>query len=259
VPASADLLLGKIAVTAGFCTAAQLEACIRLQTAMKLPTPLGQLLVNEGYLSAEQLAKIVETQRRNMDAVDPVLNKRKESTLFGKLAVREGLLTEEEANECLRRQALPGETRTIGEIMVAEGFLTPMQVRDLLGRQQKRILACPPCRLSFTVLTHAGAGAVECPRCGRALEEPKAGAPVRTDAEFSAPPVKTPRPAPAPKAPPPPAPATPALKPLPLPPDPAPSKKLRVSCIVCDTPFEGQVDSTGRLRCPGCRTAFTPR
>lgn len=254
MPASSDLLFGKIAVTGGFCTASELEACIQLQSGMKLPTPLGQLLVNEGHLTAEQLAQIVEIQRRNLDAVDPVLNKRRESTLFGKLAVREGLLSEEEANECLRRQALPGESRTIGEIMVAEGFLTSGQVHDLLGQQQKKILACPPCRLSFTVLTHAGAGAVECPRCRRPLEESNAGAPVRTDGEFSAREAEAPAPRPMPLPP-----ATPALKPLPLPPKPASGNNLRASCIVCGTPFEGVLDATGRLRCPGCRTTFTPR
>jgi hypothetical protein len=78
-----------------------------------------------------------------MAAVDPVNKVSKESLLIGKLAVREGYVSEEKVNACLRIQARDGEKRTIGEIMVQKGYLTPAELKTLLSKQQKRIMGCP--------------------------------------------------------------------------------------------------------------------
>src|SRR4029077_4480769 len=96
------------------------DECIRIQSYAKSNTALGELLLFKGHISAPQHAKILELQKKNLQAVDPLAKKRKEAQLFGKLAVREGLLTEDEVNDCLREQAREGETRTLGEIMVAK-------------------------------------------------------------------------------------------------------------------------------------------
>jgi hypothetical protein len=61
--------------------------------------------MQKGYLTAIQHARILEIQQKNMDLVDPLVKKRKESVLFGKLAIKLGLVTPEEVNECLRLQA----------------------------------------------------------------------------------------------------------------------------------------------------------
>lgn len=250
MPASRELLFGKIAVTLKFCTQDQVDECARLQLQMQSPhrpaPKLGEIMVDKGYLTREQSAKVLETQRANLDLVDPLMQKRKEAVLFGKLAVREGLCTQEEVNECLRLQAREGEKRSLGEIMVAEGCLTSVQVKELLGRQLKKIMSCPACRLSFTVLTLSEGKRIDCPKCKAPLRDGKPTDSTRTDAEFATQSVRVVRAGmPAPKV------------------DsrviPAPAKKVKVACVVCDQAFEAPLDSTGRVRCPACQTTFTPK
>jgi hypothetical protein len=68
-------------------------------------------------------------------------------------------------NQCLRLQAEPGESRSLGEILVAKGFLTPIQVKEILNKQLKKIMSCPACKLSFTVLTLSEGKRIDCPKC----------------------------------------------------------------------------------------------
>src|SRR5215831_2249205 len=135
MPADEDLLFGKIAVGEGFCTQAQIDECVRVQSYDKSGTALGELLLFKGHITAVQHAKVLELQKKNLQSVDPLAKKRKEAQLFGKLAVREGLLTEDEVNECLRDQGREGETRTLGEIMVDKGYLSGDKVKELLSKQ----------------------------------------------------------------------------------------------------------------------------
>src|SRR4030095_10768938 len=99
----------------------------------KSPTALGELLLFKGHITSQQHAKVLELQKKNLQAVDPLGKKRKEAQLFGKLAVREGLLSEDKVNDCLREQGMEGETRTLGEIMVAKGYLTIEHGEELLS------------------------------------------------------------------------------------------------------------------------------
>lgn len=250
MPASGELLFGKIAVSRGFCTQAQIDECLRLQLQMQTPhqpsPKLGQLLVDRGFLTREQLDQVLALQKQNLDLVDPVVKKRKESVLFGRLVVREGLLPETDVNECLRLQAQPGESRSLGEIMVAQGKLSAEQVKELLGKQSKRIMSCPACRLSFTVLSLSEGKKVACPKCKGPLNESKPTESVRTDAEFATQMIRAVRTG------------------MPLPKEstrriPAAARKIKLVCVICDHVFEEPLDDTGRARCPGCHTTFTPR
>jgi protein-arginine kinase activator protein McsA len=250
VPASGDLLFGKIALTEKFCTQAQIDECTRLQLQLQSPHQpaprLGDLLLDKGYLSAAQHAKILEIQQQNLDLVDPLVKKRKESILFGKLAIKLGLVTPDEVNSCLRLQAEPGESRSLGEILVSKGYLTAIQVKDILEKQLKKIMSCPACKLSFTVLTLSEGKKIECPKCKGPLKEGKPTDSTRTDAEFATqvmrsvkaglPPVGTPAPAKGPTA-----------------------KRKKCECVVCDHSFDAALDASGRVQCPSCYTTFTPR
>ena len=250
MPASSELLFGKIAVLQNLCSQAQVDECARLQLQLQSPhqpaPKLGELLVEKGYLTRLQADEVVAIQKRNLDLVDPMVKKRKEAVLFGKLAVREGLATQEELHECLALQAQPGERRTLGEIMVATGCLTAVQVKELLGRQLKRIMSCPACRLSFTVLTLSEGKRIDCPKCRGPLQDGKPTDSTRTDAEF----------------------ATQVLRAvkagLPVSKTdsrviPAPSSRIQVVCVVCDQAFQAPLDTTGRVRCPACHSTFTPK
>jgi hypothetical protein len=246
MPADEDLLFGKIAIREGYCTQAQVDECIRLQSSTSPGTTVGALLLIKGYVGSVEHAKILELQKRNFQAAEPRRNEQKESLLFGKLAVREGLLTEEEVNECLREQARPGEKRTLGEIMVDHGCLTAAQVEKLLGKQQKRFMSCPACKLSFTVLTLSQGKTVLCPRCKAPLQERSTSGSTRTDAEIVTQVlqvVKVEVPA--------------ALRPVSRV-IPAFAKPVTAICVVCDSVFQGALDSTGRVRCPSCHAMFAP-
>jgi hypothetical protein len=247
MPADEDLLFGKIAVGEGYCTQAQIDECIRIQSYDKSSTALGELLVFKGYITAAQHARVLELQKKNFQAMDPLARKRKEAQLFGKLAVREGLITEEEVNDCLREQGREGETRTLGEILVAKGYLSIEKVKELLGKQLKKVMTCPACDLSFTVLTLSQGKQIDCPRCKGPLRDGKPTRSLRTDAEFATQTLRTVK----------------AGMPDGARTDtrvvPASAKVVKAKCVICDHKFEGPLDSTGRLRCPSCNTSFSPK
>lgn len=250
MPASGELLYGKIAVNQGFCTQAQIDECTRLQLQLQSPHQpaprLGDLLVEKGYLTSEQNQKIVEIQQQNLDLVDPLVKKRKESILFGKLAIKQGFVTPEEVNECLRLQAQPGEMRSLGEILVSRGYLTSIQVKDILNKQLKKIMSCPSCNLSFTVLTLSEGKRIDCPKCKGPLAEGKVTESTRTDAEFATQVMRS---------------LKAGLPPVgaPKPPRGPTEKRKKCECVICDKVFEAALDPSGRVQCPVCYTTFTPR
>jgi hypothetical protein len=247
MPADEDLLFGKIAVGEGFCTQAQIDECVRMQSYDKSGTALGELLLFKGHITAPQHATVLELQKKNLQTLDPVAKKRKEAQLFGKLAVREGLLTEEEVNDCLRDQGQEGELRTLGEIMVAKGYLSVEKVKELLSKQLKKVMFCPACNLSFTVTTLSHGKQIDCPRCKGPLQEGKPTPSVTTDAEFSTQTIRTMKAGLPPGS----APTTRRV--------PVATKAVKAQCVVCDHAFAGPLDSTGRLRCPSCKSSFSPK
>jgi hypothetical protein len=247
MPSDKDLLFGKIALGQGYCTQAQVDECIRMQSLGETDAAVGELLLFKGFITSPQHDQVLKIQNQNLQSRAPSTDAQNEAGLFGKLAVREGLLSEDEVNECLREQAKEGEKRSLGEIMVARGYLTETQVRTLLGKQQKRLMSCPACRLSFTVLSLSQGKEVLCPRCKAPLREGKPTGSTRADAEFATKVLKIvkaemPREIP---------PATRVISP--------PAKRVNAICVVCDAVFEGALDSTGRLRCPTCNSTFAPR
>jgi hypothetical protein len=245
VGADQDLLFGKIAVAKSYCTQEQLNKCLILQANSRDRIPLGQLLRTEGYISNDQHSKILDLQRKQLAAADPVQKVSKEAILLGRLALKQKLISEPNLNLALRLQAQPGEKRTIGEILVSMGFLKPDQVKALLARQQKRIMNCPACRLSFTVLTTTNPRVILCPKCKGPLKEGKPSDSVRTDAHLET------------------SVSNQIRKDSEKPParqSPSPSssvKMVKMTCPMCQKPFCEPVDSKGRVDCPNCLSSFS--
>ena len=154
---------------------------------------------------------------------------RDEDLLLGKMAVREQLCTQEQVEECLRVQANSREAAPLGDILVYKGYVTEVQLKTLLSRQQKKVMACSTCGLRFTVLTLSGGKSARCPKCRGPLTETPAAL-VRTDAEFS-------------------------TRRIPLVPPPA-GPTIDLVCIICDHAFKGSVELSGRVRCPACQSTF---
>jgi mannitol/fructose-specific phosphotransferase system IIA component (Ntr-type) len=247
MPSDNELLFGKIAIAHGFCTKEQIERCVEVQSKSADRLPLGRILVDEGYLTEERHSKVCAIQRENMRARDSLAKRQREATLFGKLAVREGLLTEEKVNICLAEQAREGEKRTLGEIMVSKGYLTSAQVKTLLARQEKKIMYCPGCKLAFTVLTIAKGKQINCPRCHQQLQEGKPSDSTRTDAEFATQTLRAVKGE---------APAESVVPSRVIPPG---AVKMKLCCAVCRRPIEAFPDSTGRVRCPSCHATYVPK
>lgn len=156
---------------------------------------------------------------------------RNEDMLLGKLAVREGFCTAEQVDECLRMQSMNRSPAPLGDLLLFKGYLTAVQLRGLLSRQHKKLMACRACRLSFTVLTLSEGKSARCPKCKGPLVETSAIGPTRTDAEF-------------------------ATGRIPVQPPPA-GPKASHECVVCGLSFEEAADSSGRVQCPECRSTFT--
>lgn len=158
---------------------------------------------------------------------------RSEDVLLGRLAVREGICTSVQIDECLRLQSQAREYSPLGDLLLFKGFLTAVQLKDLLSRQHKKVMSCARCALSFTVLTLTEGKSARCPRCKEPLAETAASGPTRTDADFS----------------------TQRIRRVPAPTGP----KRRLQCVICDHDFEGALDPFGRVQCPACQSNFTLR
>jgi hypothetical protein len=246
VGADQDLLFGRIAVNRKFCTQAQLDECLAIQARNRDFLPLGHILKDEGYITEDQHSEVLSIQRKNLSAVDPVQKLKKESILLGKLAVREKLMSERDVNLCLRLQAKQGEKRSLGELMIEQGYLTPEQLKRLLAKQQKKIMSCPVCKLSFTVLSISKTQVVPCPRCKGALRDGKPSDSVRTDAQLDTAVsrrIKKENAAPNASTPPPAASAV--------------IRMLKMKCPICSADFNEPVDSKGRVDCPSCFSSFS--
>lgn len=177
-------IMAKIAVERGFCTPAQIERCLQIQASTTEGLSLGQSLLREGFLSPDQYSEILQALRKRPGSgtnlvplpagapkKSPVSRQDQEDDLLGKLAVREGLITQAQLNECLQGEKPGHPRRSLREILVARGLLEPARAEALLGRLSRRVLRCSACKTSFTVLSIANSKSVRCPRCRGTLEE----------------------------------------------------------------------------------------
>jgi len=55
---------------------------------------------------------------------------------LGEVMVEKGYVTQEQVEEALRLQRMPGEKRMLGQILISRGFATPPQVQVALARQK---------------------------------------------------------------------------------------------------------------------------
>ena len=164
---------------------------------------------------------------------------RNEDALLGKLAVREGFCSQEQIDECLRMQSASRSAAPLGDLLLFKGYLTATRLKDLLSRQNKKIMNCPSCRLSYTVLTLSEGKSARCPRCKGLLENAAPKGPTHTDAEITTQRMRM----------------TPSIAPAAR----QPSGKVKMVCVICDQGFEWTPDPSGRVRCPSCMSVFTSK
>jgi hypothetical protein len=168
-----SLLIGQIALDLKLITREKLQQCLDLQAGQAKPRPIGALLVQEGFLTEEALARAIEEQRRRLEDSVPFATARKADASFGRLLVLGGHATQEHVNEALRAQqdlADRGVRKRLGELLVDSGRLPFEKVFVILKQQGKVLMSCTFCGTHLNVIQAIAEG-YPCRRCGMPLEE----------------------------------------------------------------------------------------
>lgn len=170
-----DKLLGRLAVQHSFCSAEQVAECIDAQGFFDSPPPLGQMLIEKGYLDQSRLQELLALQEEWLSSQTTRRMRRSPAeTLFGRLAVRFGLVTADQLNACIREQASDEEAgrpvRRLGEILVEKKYLTSIQVQLILEKQDKTLVLCEGCGRRYNVFGVPRGRKVKCPKCGSPIE-----------------------------------------------------------------------------------------
>ncbi|MCK4909397.1 MAG: hypothetical protein KAS70_05820 [Planctomycetes bacterium] len=169
-----DLIFGEIAIKTGLVTAEQIDECIKIQQSLTAWKPIGLVLLEKKYLSEEQLQTIIDIQRRNLEARAIQVRHIKEDNIFGRLAVKLGLLTEQEVEECLGVQLMMQDDYflRLGEIMVNKGYLSQDDVDTVLDYQSAQIIHCPKCQTKYNVILFNPGSSFICYECDKELIVP---------------------------------------------------------------------------------------
>lgn len=170
-------IFGRIAVLNDYLRPEQLEECLQIQRSESPSRRIGDILLERGYLTQEQLRTILEVRRKKVRKVqrDP-LELQETDRRFGELALAERLVGLDDLEEAiLEQQRLLGIGLhfRIGEILVARSKMKPADVLRILRAQGKRILICPACDTHYNVREFREGRAYSCARCRAALFEPK--------------------------------------------------------------------------------------
>ncbi len=118
-PTPPETRLGDLLVQEGFVTKEQLEAALQEQRERPGYVPLGQILVGWKLVTPKQLTLLLERAEKR--------------PRLGELLLRHGAITEQRLDEALRQQKL--KHRPLGELLVRMGFITDEALRQVLSIQ----------------------------------------------------------------------------------------------------------------------------
>ncbi len=170
---SEELLFGTIAVREGFATPAQIDECVRVQqdrAATGAPAKLGLLMIERGFMSNEQVAAILEIQKRRPKIIDATPQR---GGLFGQLCLDGGYIEVTKLQECLAEQetlAKKGAPAMLGQIMLRKGFISTDQFLGVLKLQRRRVQRCAGCDTFYNVEEFEEGIKFICRRCGTIVQ-----------------------------------------------------------------------------------------
>jgi hypothetical protein len=156
-------LVGQIAVAEGLLTQQRLDECIQEQVPGAPTRALGEILVQKGYITLEQLDWVIAIQRTRFHRIssDPA-----RGGLFGQIALKLDYITAEQLNEVLREQEVGGGSPPrVGEILLRKKYLTNEQFQEVLHRQQKDVTQCPKCGVYYDVHGRYEGNTFVCSKC----------------------------------------------------------------------------------------------
>lgn len=169
-----EVFFGRIVERSGLATPEQIKECVALQAERKT-VPLGQILVERGYLTEAQLEQVLSIQSKNLQQEHPETRKSLAESLFGKLVLLKRFARAGEVHECLRlQQALKehGQHTFLGELLVMKGRMSAAQVAAVLKDQNRMVLFCESCLERIQIPDYDPEQTYTCEACGKGLREP---------------------------------------------------------------------------------------
>jgi serine/threonine protein kinase len=104
--------------------------------------------------------------------------------LFGRIALKEEMITAKELVECLAlKDKLKREGRIVmlGQIMIEKGYLTHDDLHHILKMQKKGVLQCKVCKTRYNVEGYQAGKRVKCRICRTVLHVPREGETIIVD------------------------------------------------------------------------------
>lgn len=159
----------RIAIAEGFCTLAQVDRCLAIQSRTDERLSLGQSLLREGFVTDEQYSRVLMLLRRGYKKVrdNAAARQGQEDRVLGGIVVAEGRISADQLKACMDESARSG--RPLSETLAALGHLKPAQVEAILERLERSEYACPSCGAKISVLRLPTSDPVRCPRCRNLL------------------------------------------------------------------------------------------
>lgn len=142
MPQRRDLVLGELAVEKGYVTRDQVEACFRMQLTSSLPRPLGQILLQEGLISYDQLEELLFLQAERTPAetrTDRGSSTTGDGPLLGQMLLARRWVTLDQLEECVREQMKLSRDgvghEPLGQILMRKRYITGEQFADAIRAQ----------------------------------------------------------------------------------------------------------------------------
>lgn len=130
-----DLLLGEMARRHGLLDEGQLDQCIQQQIDERYRRPLGQIMLEKGFVRSDVLEALLRTQKRTIEEYE---RNAEYGRLFGKTAILKRFITQDHLNQALRAQARKharGVKAKLGQVLLELGLMTISQFWEVLHEQ----------------------------------------------------------------------------------------------------------------------------
>lgn len=170
-----QLLFGRIVERSGLARPEDIAECLDIQE--KHPgRPLGEILVDRGYLTRNQLQQVLDIQAQTFETTHKDTQLRLKESLFGQLVLLKRFARSGDVHECLRLQQKlreQGQHVFLGELLVMKSRMSASQVAEILRAQNKMLLFCEGCFRRVTISVYSPQETYRCENCGGVLLEPK--------------------------------------------------------------------------------------
>lgn len=128
-----DAFFGTIALKNDLISRDELSEALRVQQEEReeegSDRTLGEICVELLFMTEEEVEQVLWLQQKS----EMIL----EDTLYGRIAVKQGLVSDDQLETALERQRESGYEQRMGEILVELDYLTDEQVAQVLATQER--------------------------------------------------------------------------------------------------------------------------